>query len=222
MRTFAVTLAVTLCLLASSAMADTIPIVNPSLEMLTPANTDQFNYFNQGTIDGWTQTHGDSNAAGVWRNSQAATTGERGMMMGYYTAGPTVVVQLLDHDIVAGDEFTLSFDLWSWEAGNGVQADLYYMDGTAQSFASEIFAVAGSGSGNVARYELTSSAFPAAAVGNKLGIMLTGYGTSDNAWSNMDSFEMSLIPGEPGIPEPATMSVLAIGGVMGLLKRKRK
>jgi hypothetical protein len=212
----------TILLLAGVVSATPVEIKNPDFDL--PNGT----VYGLTTDPDWVQLQGDFGSganAGFYDNTLFL-----GTQSGSHQAA--VVTQLLNYLISDGDQFELTFDLWSWEAGTGVRAELYYLDAltatvmpdalTAPAFASDEFTSSLGGRANPETFTLTfDAALPVGAVGQNVGIRLTAINTTDkpDQYTDLDDFTLDVVQGHA--PEPATMGLLVIGAT-ALLKRRRK
>lgn len=199
-RTLAV---LTVIAVVSPAMAIDIPLFNAGFEA-----PDQTNFGVGNALDGWGPNGGYANHPGFAKPNN----GTLGTGFGFYTPQGELVLQATGVTIQPGIDYTFA----SWAQGGGddignVGFVLAYDDGgTPTVFATQDYAV-----GNAwADLAGVTSAAPAAAYGKEL---LVGWGpnlsqTTSDIW--FDQGRASYIP------EPTSIALLGLGGLM-MLRRRR-
>jgi hypothetical protein len=200
-----------MCLVVAAAQA--IYVENYSFE--DPAGVKCKNWDGETTypdVPGWTDGGAVSADSGLEAWSGTSDGLNRGFLMGNLQgAGDPGVYQVTSYAIVAGETYRLTVDLRNdWNAPTH-QLGLYYTaDGgaTLVELVMETVDITGEWAAYTAQYTVGAAD---AAIGNNLVIKLNNNGAG---WSNMDNVRLDLVP------EPATLSLLGLGTMTLLRKRK--
>jgi hapalindole biogenesis HpiC1 cyclase-like protein/PEP-CTERM motif-containing protein len=173
-------------------------------------------------IPGWVGEDGSSNSGvenpyfdgGIYQ-------GTDGLYAGLLGAVDPSAWNLTDHTIAAGEIFRLTVDASNTYTSSvypSFKVTLYYDDAGARTVGnSETFTLS-TGAGGDIGWDTYSIDFDAdtmsASIGNKIGIELENATPGDVSWMIMDDVRLDIIP------EPATMTLLGLGS-LALLKRRR-
>jgi hypothetical protein len=219
MKKIFVMLVLVLCLTGAMALAESIAITNYGFEQ--PAD-GKHNMWDAGTngkgtftdVPGWTSDTpaADSGVASEWTGSSEGT------YCGYLMSSDPSTYNLTDHLIAGGEVFKLQVDVQdNWQPGGMTELfklSLYYGDdiaGARTIIGTEVVSPVWGWT----TYTLEAAA-TADAVGHKIGIELDNVSTptTSDSWQGMDNVRLDTIP------EPATLSLLGLGVLAMLRKRK--
>lgn len=200
-----------LCL-AVASQAASIAVTNYSFEQPGTDKIKGWNGENGTDIPGWA-----SDTAAVDSGVESAWPGHtEGLWSGFLMGGDPSVWNLTDHIIAAGEVFRVKVDARDNWTGGGLadfQVSLYYdVAGVRNTVASIIFTDI---SQTWTTYTLKFTADDvAASIGNPLGIELKNV-VASNSWLGIDNVRLATVP------EPATMLLLGLGGLMALKRVKK-
>ena len=189
-------------LFAGAAWAVPITVENFSFEL--PGTDKQSNWEN---VPGWSSdtVAADSGVESAWPGST------EGVWSGFLMGSDPSAYNLTNHIIAAGETFTLEVDArnnWSENTPALLQMDIYYDNaGSRVQAATKTVELTDTWTGF--SLEFAANDMPGS-IGNKIGIELNNV-TSGASWIGLDNVR---------IPEPATMALLALGG-LALIRRKR-
>lgn len=187
-------------------------------------SVNNFSFEQPGTakIKGWDNVGND--IPGWSSDTQAADSGvesdwpghTEGLWTGFMMSGDPSIFNLTDHVIAAGEEFTLQVDARdNWTDGTAdFMISLYYdVAGVRNPLASTIVTL--DAADTWATYSLQVAANKVAgSIGNRIGIELDNMSTTASSWEGFDNVRLDVVP------EPMTLSLLALGAVA--LRRTRR
>jgi hypothetical protein len=199
---------VMVCLMGTMALAGSIAVTNYSFEQPGAGKIQGWNGENGTDIPGWASSMAAADS-GVESSWPGHTDGD---YSGFLMSADPSAFNLTDHVIAAGEVFTLQVDARNnWSGGTpDFMLSLYYdVAGVRNTVASSTLTL----TDGWATYALTFSANDVAgSIGNLIGIELDNVAAVGNSWEGMDNVRLDVVP------EPATMLLLGLGGL--LLRRK--
>ena len=210
------------CLVAAALLSDptvtsavSIPILNPSFE--TPV-ADSSGFLPNGTpVDDWTSN--DPFKGGIWNIenpgssfwSVPAPDGEQVIYLGYF--GIAYVDQTLSETIQANSTYTLT----GYVATLAGYSAPYLI--SLRTGATELASITGTPSeGTFDPFALVFNSTGSAFVGQPLTIRLQSGADGSSAQDYFDGLELN----RAAVPEPSTLVLVAVGGLVALISRKRR
>lgn len=122
---------------------------------------------------------------------------------------------LSNYTIQAGDKFTVDFSAWGWTWQGNCQWTVTLFSGTAANVLGTY--TTGNLTGGPTEYNNTATPIAAtdASVGGKLGVLFESTGAS-GTHACLDTVTVA------SVPEPASLGVLALGGLLTLKRRRAR
>ena len=223
---------VALVCMALPAMASPIAINNAGFEDNAPASTDaQFG----NSLVGWTVGAGSAMYGGSgWYNPDSDRyVGETGAGAHNNVAwekewgDSSYIYQVLAETYVAGNVYTFSLDVgnaigyeYSGTLGAGVGGQLALADGTWDTTPLTVLATQVVVAPTPGEFARGSVSYTATAADAGKPIVVAFRKMQDPVWCEYVDFDNAALA-MGAVPEPATMSLLALGGLAALIRRRK-
>lgn len=172
------------------------------------------------TPDGWEWTvRGREDISGL-----NVSDGDQ-FLHGYHGGGNFAIQTtstILSDTVISGSTYTLSFKAWEASRGLHFEARLLAIDddngGAVTELASDSFESDGVHTSKAGAYDFTLETTPTSYAGQRLAIDINGSPYSSSHHSAFDDVELT----SSVIPEPASLALLALGGLLIAGRRRRR